>query len=658
MGGERTIGARRAHRRTPRIGRVTTIVLTCVAALAALLSPIDPVGASPLGHEPIGHLDAAWSPDAGRLRMAGWAFDPDAPTTPVEIHVYIGGPAGSPQVEGHNLGPADQRRPDVNRIYPDIGPDHGFDRELTTARFGALETFVYAVNTAGTPGGSRLLATRTITVADPSPQGQLDVVESPGAAQVRVRGWAVDPNAWTTALRIRLSVGAPAGTAGAEVHEIGIADRAHPGVVGQFPMAGDRHGFDVTVTSNRTGSQPVFVYAVNATGTPGATTLLGQRQITLTAPLQRFTPLAPRRLIDSRAGASRVGPFATPWGEATTRDVTVAGSGDVPTDATAVVLNVTATRGSTASHLTLWPTGEARPTASSINWGAGWTVANHATVKVGANGRVSIANAQGSVDVVVDLVGYYRRDQGAGFTALTPARVVDSRANGPAIGPHRTPWEAGTTRRVQLGGRAGVPAGAEAVVVTATATNTTTESFLTLGPTGQPRPVASSLNWQAGWSIPNTVTVKLGPDGAVDVFNNAGRTDVVIDVVGYFAAGTGHAFEPISPTRTQDSRPGTVVGAHVTPWTAGVARDVVVTTGRIPSYASAVALNATATNATANSHLTLWPAGRTQPVASTLNWAPGWTIANSVTSAVGAGGRITAYNQVGRPLASPPGAPR
>jgi hypothetical protein len=79
-----------------------------------------------------------------------------------------------------------------------------------------------------------------------------------------------------------------------------------------------------------------------------------------------------------------------------------------------------------------------------------------------------------------------------------------------------------------------------------------------------------------------------------------------------------------------------------------VARDVVVTTGRIPSYASAVALNATATNVTANSHLTLWPTGRPRPLASSLNWASGWTIANAVTSAVGAGGKVSAYNHAGR----------
>ena len=257
----------------------------------------------------------------------------------------------------------------------------------------------------------------------------------------------------------------------------------------------------------------------------------------------------------------------------------------VPADATAVVLNATVTGASTASHLTLWPAGVARPMASNLNWSHGWTVANAVTVKLGGSGKVSVYNAQGSVDVVLDVVGYYRAGVGAGFAAMTPRRVLDSRSDGPRVGAYDTPWAAGTTRDVQLGGVAGIPADATAVVVNATVTNTTAPSFLTVWPKGQPRPLASSCNWEPGWSIPNAVTVKLGAGGAISVYNNAGRTDVVLDVVGFFQGGAGRAFQPISPARIQDSRPGAVVGPYDTPWSGGVMRDVVVTTGKIPSYA-------------------------------------------------------------------------
>jgi hypothetical protein len=311
------------------------------------------------------------------------------------------------------------------------------------------------------------------------------------------------------------------------------------------------------------------------------------------------------------------------------------------------VVNTTATGTSTGSHLTMWPAGEAKPTASNLNWDAGWTVANAVTVKVGDGGRVSIYNSQGTVDVVLDIVGYYRAGAGSGFTPLTPTRVIDSRRDG-RVGPFGTPWGAGTTRDVRLAGVAGVPANAQAVVLNATATNTTSVSFLTVWPAGRPRPHASSLNWQTGWSIPNAVTVELGAGGSISAFNNAGATDIVLDVVGYFTASGGKAYHPVSPARVQDSRPGgPVTGAYDTPWTGGLARDVMVTKGKVPTYATAVVLNVTATNTTAGSHLTVWPSGTARPVASSVDWQSGWTIPNAVTTPVGVGGKVGVYNHAG-----------
>ena len=40
----------------------------------------------------------------------------------------------------------------------------------------------------------------------------------------------------------------------------------------------------------------------------------------------------------------------------------------IPAGAKAVSLNVTVVGGTTSSYLTVWPTGDARPTASSLNW--------------------------------------------------------------------------------------------------------------------------------------------------------------------------------------------------------------------------------------------------------------------------------------------------
>jgi hypothetical protein len=57
--------------------------------------------------------------------------------------------------------------------------------------------------------------------------------------------------------------------------------------------------------------------------------------------------------------------------------------------------------------LTVFPSGESRPLASTMNFTAGQTVANAAFAKVGANGKVAIYNNQGKTHVIVDVAGWF-----------------------------------------------------------------------------------------------------------------------------------------------------------------------------------------------------------------------------------------------------------
>jgi hypothetical protein len=182
----------------------------------------------------------------------------------------------------------------------------------------------------------------------------------------------------------------------------------------------------------------------------------------------------------------------------------------------------------------VWPKGADQPVASNLNRQSGWTIPNAVTVKIGDGGKVNIYNNNGSADVVIDVVGYYREGTGGGFTSLAPVRIQDSR---PAsqVGPFATPWGGGITRSVTVtGGSTGVPADADSVVLNVTATGTTASSYLTVWPKGADQPVASSLNWQPGWTIPNAVTVKVGDAGKIKIFNNVATTHVVIDVAGWY----------------------------------------------------------------------------------------------------------------------------
>jgi hypothetical protein len=127
-----------------------------------------------------------------------------------------------------------------------------------------------------------------------------------------------------------------------------------------------------------------------------------------------FVGITPTRILDTRPlpGSAPGGPVpagATPLGQGTTRDLVVAGgTTSVPANATAVALNVTVDQDATLkSFLSVWPSGEPRPFTSIINAEPGTVQANSVSVKVGANGSISLFNQQGTVNVVVDIVGYY-----------------------------------------------------------------------------------------------------------------------------------------------------------------------------------------------------------------------------------------------------------
>ena len=78
-----------------------------------------------------------------------------------------------------------------------------------------------------------------------------------------------------------------------------------------------------------------------------------------------------------------------------------------------------------------------------------------------------------------------------------------------------------------------MPAGATAVVLNVTVTDPNYTGFVTVWPTGDPMPVASTLNYTFGQTVPNLVMLKLGAGGQVSLFNSAGAANLLADVVGY-----------------------------------------------------------------------------------------------------------------------------
>lgn len=321
----------------------------------------------------------------------------------------------------------------------------------------------------------------------------------------------------------------------------------------------------------------------------------------------------------------------------------IGGAAAVPANAVAVVMNITATGGTANSYLTVYPAGDPVPNASNVNFAAGQTIPNLATVKVGVGGLVGFANAAGSTHVIADLVGYFNETPADLYNPVTPTRILDSRGTN---GGWDAQLAAGTPRTLSVRGVAGIPTSADAVMMNVTVTGGTAASFVTVYPAGTAVPNASNVNFAAGETIPNLVSVKIGVGGQVEFANAIGSTDVVADVVGYFDPNTGDEFHALAPARILDSRGS--IGAWNAPVNAGSPRGLQVTgAGGVPADATSIIGNTTVTGGTANSFLTVYPSGTSVPNASNVNFAAGQTIPNLTAVKLGTNGQIAFANAVG-----------
>ena len=229
-------------------------------------------------------------------------------------------------------------------------------------------------------------------------------------------------------------------------------------------------------------------------------------------------PVPPSRLLDTRSGA----PVTT-----TPRQVRLAGVAGVPADARAVVVNATVVTPAAAGRLSAGPSSSATPT--TVSYQAGRTTAAQTVLRLDA-GQAWLRLGSGSAHVLLDVTGYVpaaadpdRRQ--ADWYATAPTRLLDTRTAG-------GPVAAGADRRVPVAGLAGVPRGATAVFVTATATRPTSASHLTAYPSGT-APATSTLNFPAGGTVANSALVPIAPDGSISLRVGAGTAHVLLDVGGY-----------------------------------------------------------------------------------------------------------------------------
>jgi len=427
-----------------------------------------------------------------------------------------------------------------------------------------------------------------------------------------------------------------------------VTDAAHPPAVG------------VVTDILETGVTGTFAAVTSATAafTYGAVYPSGGRpQLKLTSysPGGAITAFNPARVLDTRASGTTVdgqGVGAGLQGIGATIEVQVAGRAGVPADASAAVLNVTVTETQAPGYVTVWPCGSTRPTASSLNFVAGSTVANGVISKIGDGGKVCLF-VSNPTQLIVDVAGYF--SVGSPYAPLLPARVLDTRGTGQTVDGQSQGGGAaalGSVTEVQITGRAEVPGDAAAAVLNVTVTEATAPGYLTVFPCGSAAPNASSLNYVTGSTVPNNVIAKIGAAGKVCLFTSQ-ATHLIVDVSGYFKPGS--AFQPLLPARVLETRPGQQTvdgqgqGAGLQAANSVVEVQV---TGRagVPAGAVAAVLNVTVTEAQGPGYVTVWPCGTDRPTASSLNFDAGSTVANGVIAKVGVGGKVCLFVSNGTQL--------
>ncbi len=401
-----------------------------------------------------------------------------------------------------------------------------------------------------------------------------------------------------------------------------------------------------------------------------------------------YHALTPQRIFDSRPTSSinDVDPLgAKPIGPAQPSfDVQLLGKGGVPSsssDVLAVAISITIANPGSDGFLTAFPAGTGG-TSSLLNFGAGQTIPNLAIVRGGTDGKLTVkiyGSSNASANVLVDVLGWFSSstytantpgdltdERGARLVVVNPARILDTRSTGP-LGP-------GVQQTLQFRGASAagtsVPNDPSIVgaLVNVTAVLPTASTFVSVVPTEPVGvPTTSNLNVPAGRVQANLVMVPVGPDGAIHLYNSAGNTNLLVDVMGYLQTGAaeatraGRVIPLTAPYRAFDTRQPAFGGVPLGPaqaedWSFAAFASSVNISG--VSVGNQFALLGNLTNASLGrqyptvsvepGYLTVYPADAPAlPVISNLNNYELTPVPNMALIKYGANQTVRVYNSSG-----------
>jgi hypothetical protein len=234
-----------------------------------------------------------------------------------------------------------------------------------------------------------------------------------------------------------------------------------------------------------------------------------------------------RRVLDTRTTAGKPGPGAV---------VTVNLNGTVPSDAVAVVANLTGVEATNRGYVSAYPLGGSVPKTSNLNIAAGQTRAVGIMTKLGSAGGVRGFNifVKSGAHLVVDVAGYITGESSAAsdqglFVPIRPVRLLDTRIDKRRLWP-------GWTRSFTL--PSPMSTSAKAVATNLTVTQTLDRGYFTMFAAQTVRRVVSTLNATGpGQTIANHAITAVSTQG-VSIFSLNGA-HVVCDVTGWFTGSPG-----------------------------------------------------------------------------------------------------------------------
>ena len=250
------------------------------------------------------------------------------------------------------------------------------------------------------------------------------------------------------------------------------------------------------------------------------------------SPALDFYPVTPCRIADTRQGSGFSGQLGPPFlsGGAAGRSFPILSSAcNIPSNAQAYSLNLTAVPHGPLGFISVWPAGQPQPLVSTLNAPTGVVTANASLVPAGEGGAISVFAAN-DTDLVIDVNGYFAPPASGGlsFYAVTPCRVLDTRNP-----PGSPPFNGMIVTNVAGSNCLPQGSGAQVFVLNATVVPPGPLGFLTLWPDAQGQPLVSTLNAPDG-AITSNLAILPAVAGSIDAFASD-PAQLVLDISGYFA---------------------------------------------------------------------------------------------------------------------------